>query len=255
MDHGRVRELRLARPPVNALNLPLIEALRTQLRTAIGAKCGAVVLSGTAGKFSGGLDLPELLTLDRATLAELWRQFFGLMKDIATAPIPVVAALTGHSPAGGTVLAIFTDYRVMAEGPYKLGLNEVQVGLPVPAVLVQTLAYVVGPRQAARLAVSGLLLGPAEALAVGLVDEVVPLERVVPRAVEWSQDLLTRPPEAMAETRRLARRPLLEAFDTLDNAAMDEILEAWSRPEAQATLRAIAAKLGKTGGGKSGDKA
>src|SRR5439155_13782368 len=123
----------------------------------------------------------------------------------AEAPIPVVAALTGHSPAGGTVLAVFADYRIMAEGPYKLGLNEVQVGLPVPEVLVRGLQYLVGTRQAARLAVGGLLLDPAEALKVGLVDELAPAEQVAARAIAWAADLLTRPPTAMAATRKLAR--------------------------------------------------
>src|SRR6185369_6579469 len=108
--------------------------------------------SGALGKFSGGLDLLELLQLAEPQLKEMWRDFFGLMRDIAALPIPTVAAMTGHSPAGGTVIALFADYRIMAEGAYKLGLNEVQVGLSVPEVLVRALAYVVGPRQAARLA-------------------------------------------------------------------------------------------------------
>jgi Delta3-Delta2-enoyl-CoA isomerase len=178
-------------------------------------------------------------------LRQMWRDFFGLMADLAASPIPTVAALTGHSPAGGTVLALFTDYRIMAEGAYKRGLNEVQVGLPVPEVLVRSLAYLVGARQAARLAVGGLLLDPTEALRVGLVDEISPADEVVPRAIVWATDLLTRPPQAMAATRRLARQPLVDAFASLGDKAMDEIMTAWSAPEAQATLSAIAARLGK----------
>jgi enoyl-CoA hydratase/carnithine racemase len=246
IEHERVRELRLNRPPVNALNPALIAALRAALADAVAANCGAVVLSGGPGRFSGGLDLPELLTLAPPALRELWRDFFGLLRDIAALPIPIVAALTGHSPAGGTVLAVFTDYRIMAEGPYKLGLNEVQVGLPVPEVLVKALAYLVGPRQAARLAVGGLLLDPAQALRVGLVDEVLPVDEVVWSATAWAADLLTRPPQAMAATRRLARQPLVAAFDSMGDDALDTIVAAWSAPEAQATLQAIAAKLGKS---------
>jgi enoyl-CoA hydratase/carnithine racemase len=246
VDHARVRELRLARPPANALNPALIAALREGLAEALGAGAGAVVLSGAPGRFSGGLDLPELLRLTPPQLLDLWKSFFGLMRDIATAPIPVVAALTGHSPAGGTVLAVFTDYRVLAEGPFRLGLNEVQVGLPVPEVLLRALTFVVGERTAARLAVGGLLLGPEEALRVGLVDELAPVAEVVPRAVAWAAELLTRPPQAMAATRRLARRPLAEAFERFDNTAMDDVVAGWSSREAQATLHAIAARLGKS---------
>jgi 3,2-trans-enoyl-CoA isomerase len=245
LDHDRVRELRLARPPVNALNPGLIAALRAALTEAVAAGRGAVVLSGSPGKFSGGLDLPELLKLPEASLREMWRDFFALMRDLAASPIPTVAALTGHSPAGGTVLAIFTDYRIMAEGAYKLGLNEVQVGLPVPEVLVRSLGYVVGPRQAARLASGGLLLDPGEALRVGLVDATAPVEEVVPRALAWAADLLTRPPQAMASTRRLARQPLVDAFESLGERSLDQIMAAWQAPEAQNTLGAIAARLGK----------
>lgn len=246
IEHERVRELRLNRPPVNALNPALIAALRGALADAVAANCGAVVLSGAPGRFSGGLDLPELLALPGPELRELWRSFFGLLHDLAALPIPIVAALTGHSPAGGTVLAVFTDYRIMAEGPYKLGLNEVQVGLPVPQVLMTALTYLVGPRQAARLAVGGLLLDPAEALKVGLVDEVLPVDEVVWSATAWAADLLTRPPQAMAATRKLARQPLVDGFVAVDDAALDTIVGAWTAPEAQATLQAIAAKLGKS---------
>jgi enoyl-CoA hydratase/carnithine racemase len=246
IDHDRVRELRLARPPVNALNHPLMTALRAALADAVAAGRGAVVLSGAPGRFSGGLDLPDLLQLAPGPLREMWRDFFGLMRDIAASPIPTVAAMTGHSPAGGTVLAVFTDYRIMAEGAYKLGLNEVQVGLPVPEVLVRALAYVVGPRQAALLAAGGLLLDPGEALKVGLVDETAPADEVVPRAIAWAADLLTRPPQAMAATRRLARQALVDAFETLGDRSLDQIVAGWTAPEAQATLGAIAARLGKS---------
>jgi enoyl-CoA hydratase/carnithine racemase len=246
IDHGAVRELRLARPPVNALDPALMSALRGALAAAVQERREAVVLSGAPGRFSGGLDVPALLKLDREGIRAAWTEFFGLMRDIATSDIPTVAALTGHSPAGGTVLALFTDFRVMAEGPFMVGLNEVQVGLAVPAVLLQALTYVVGSRQAERLAVGGLLMGPAEALRCGLVDQLASVEEVIPRAVAWAQELLTRPRAAMLATRRLARRPLARAFDELDARALDAIVDQWFAPEPQATLRALAARLKKT---------
>lgn len=243
IEHDRVRELRLARPPANALNPALIDRLRAALKEAVAAGRGAVVLSGAPKLFSGGLDVPELMALPPPALRTMWQEFFGLMRDIAALPIPVVAALTGHSPAGGTVLAIFADYRILAEGAFRLGLNEVQVGLPVPPMLVRTLQYTVGERQAARLAVGGLLLESAEALRVGLVDELAPVEQVVPRAVAWATELLNRPPQAMLATRRLARQPLVDAFATFDDKAIDDIVAAWSGAEAQATLKGIVARL------------
>src|SRR5258708_276928 len=130
IEHGAVRELRLDRPPVNALSPELIVALRQAIQAAPGEGPGALILSGAPGRFSGGLDVPLLLTLDRPAMAALWRDFYALLGAIAASPIPIAAAITGPAPAGGTVLALFCDWRVMAEGDYKIGFNEVQVGLP-----------------------------------------------------------------------------------------------------------------------------
>jgi enoyl-CoA hydratase/carnithine racemase len=245
LDHGTIRELRLARPPVNALDPGLIAALRAALAKATAEGREAVVLSGGAGRFSAGLDVPALLKLDRGGISALWTDFFGLLRDLASFPVPVVAALTGHSPAGGTVLAVFADRRIFAEGPFLMGLNEVQVGLPVPYVLLRALTYIVGEREGARLAVGGLLVGPEEALDIGLVDEVVPPEQVVARALEWARDQLDTPRTAMLGTRRLARQPLIDAFRTIDAAAIDALVEHWFSPEAQATLKALVARLKK----------
>lgn len=84
----------------------------------------------------------------------------------------------------------------MAQGEYKLGLNEVQVGIPLPPVIVSALKRLVGARHAERLAVSGALLSPQEALDIGLVDEVASVEQVVPRAQEWCLRMLALPSEA-----------------------------------------------------------
>jgi enoyl-CoA hydratase/carnithine racemase len=243
VDHGPVRELRLARPPVNALDPGLIAALRRGLAQAVTGGREAVILSGAPGRFSAGLDVPALLKLDREGIRAAWTDFFGLLRDLATFPAPVVAALTGHSPAGGTVLAIWADRRVFAAGPFTMGLNEVQVGLPVPPVLLRALTYVVGEREAARLAVGGLLVGPDEALRIGLADEVAPPDDVVPRALAWTQRQLANPRTAMLATRRAAREPLADAFNNFGAAEIDAIVDQWFAPEAQATLKALVARL------------
>jgi 3,2-trans-enoyl-CoA isomerase len=246
VDHESIRELRLARPPVNALDPALMGALRGALAEAVASGREAVILSGSPGLFSAGLDVPALLKLDRASILGAWTTFFALLRDLATCPVPTVAALTGHSPAGGTVLALFADHRVLAEGPYRVGLNEVQVGLPVPVVLLRALVYLVGERQAARLAVGGLLLGGEEALRVGLVDELVPVDEVVPRALAWTREVLARPRVAMTTTRLRVRRPLAAAFDSVGPVELAEIVDQWFSPETQATMNALVARLKKT---------
>jgi enoyl-CoA hydratase/carnithine racemase len=242
-DHGRVRELSLSRGPVNALDPALMQALRSGLREAREAGCRAIVISGRPGCFTAGLDVPELLRLDRVAIRRAWEEFFGLLGDVATSEIPIAAALTGHSPAGGAVLSICADYRVLADGPYLIGLNEVEVGLPVPPVIYRVLAHVVGERTAERLAVSGALLGPAEALRCGLVDELAPVAEVVPRALAWLEGVLGRAADAVAATRRQARQPLFDAFATVDGALIEKMLDVWFSPETQAATRALVARL------------
>jgi Delta3-Delta2-enoyl-CoA isomerase len=243
IDHGAVRELRLARPPANALSPELMAVLEQAVAAAPQEGIRALVLSGTPGMYSGGLDVPLLLELDRPALAEAWRALYTLMRAIAASALPVAAAITGHATAGGTVLPLFCDYRVCAEGGWKIGLNEVQVGLPLPPVIHAALRRLVGARNAERLAVGGLLIPPAEAVGLGLVDELTPAERVAERAVEWCQGLLALPPEAMSRTRRQARADLVALFDRVFAGELDQVVANWWSDEAQSVLRALVERL------------
>ena len=245
LNHGPVRELRLNRPPVNALTIELIANLREAIENAPQDGVTAIVLSGAPGRFSGGLDVPILLGLGREQIQKLWQELYGLLRAIATSPIPVVAAITGHAPAGGTVLSLFCDWRIMAEGDFKIGLNEVQVGIPLPPIILAGLRRLVGSRQAERLAVSGALISPAEALQVGLVDELAPVEHVIDRATAWCSGMLALPPHAMTTTRQAARKDLRVLFASNLDPELDSVLAGWFHPEAQSTLRAIVAQLGK----------
>jgi len=241
--HAEVHELRLARPPVNALDPALIRALTAAIDAAPAAGARALVLSGATGMFSAGLDVPALLALDRMGIRRFWDDFFGVMRAIARSSVPVATAITGHSPAGGAVLAIFSDYRVMAEGDFRVGLNEVQVGLPVPGVVAGAFERLVGPRHAEQLLVSGALIGPAEALSCGLVDRVVAIDRVVPVALEWAHGIAALPPEACAATRRTVRAELMESFHNVDATLFEYMTDVWFGCETQAAMQALVQRL------------
>lgn len=246
--HEAIVELRLARPPVNALDPQLIHQMRTAIESAPALGARGIVLSGKTGMFSAGLDVPVLLQLGRKELIAFFTEFFGLCGAIATSAIPVVAAITGHSPAGGAVMAIFCDYRVMARNsdstkPFRIGLNEVQVGLSVPVPIQAGLQRLVGAYRAERLMVSGSMIDSEQALAIGFVDELADTERVVSRALEWLRELMKLPPLAMLGTRQLARRDLAAVFDNPSNFALDEFADSWFGSETQASLKALVAKL------------
>ena len=245
IEHGDVRELRMTRPPVNALSPELLREISAGVAEAPGAGVRGLVLSGANGIFTGGLDVPLLLTFDEERMTDALEAFFAAMAALATSEIPVAAAITGHSPAGGAVLTLFCDWRVMAEGPFTIGLNEVQIGLPMPSAIAEALARLVGRRLAETMCVGGRLLTPEEALSVGLVDRLVAPERVVPEAVAYCEELSRLPGRALRETRRTVRRDLVEIIEGARAADVREMTREWFRPEVQAPLKALAARLGK----------
>jgi enoyl-CoA hydratase/carnithine racemase len=226
------------------LHHPLVQELKAAIESVPQQGAKALVLSGTAGMYSAGLDVPYLLGLDRAGMERFWQDFFAMLRSVALSPIPVAAAITGHSPAGGAVIDIFCDTRIAAQGKFKIGLNEVQVGLPVPRVILSGLIRLVGQRQAERLAVRGLLVSPDEALAAGLVDQVVAPEDVVPKAIEWCRELLKLPASAMHTTRKALRADYATLFDTQSTATKEEMTAVWFGAETQAALKALVAQLG-----------
>lgn len=245
-DHGPVREIRLARPPVNALSAEFSAAIDAALADAYaagdaGGTVRAVVLSGQPGMFSAGLDVREVMASSdslRALMTGFWR----VQQRIALGPLPVVAALTGHAPAGGTVLAILCDHRVMADGKFRMGLNEVQVGLFPGEIIYRCFERLVGTGRAAGLLPRGAMLTPAEALAAGLVDEVVEPARVVPRAIELAADLAALPPMAYRQTRSMVRADLARLFAASPDAVAMQMADDWVTDETRAKMSAILAR-------------
>jgi 3,2-trans-enoyl-CoA isomerase len=230
---------------VNALNLELLQAVRDAVASAPASGARGIVLSGGPGVFSGGLDVPTLLTLESEGVRETWQAFMGLCETLARSVLPVVAALTGHAPAGGAVLSLFCDYRVMARGPYRIGLNETQVGLVIPEPIQYAFKRAVGARQAERLMVLGAMVESEHALQIGLVDELTDLDHVVTRSVAWLEDLLRLPHNAMIGTRALSRADLIAAVADPQRMDIARFIEGWYEDDTQAALRAMVARIKK----------
>jgi len=245
MIHEDIREgiatIALDRPPANALNAAFTAAIREAHGRACAAGARVVILTGRPGMFSGGLDVPELLPQPRPAIEAFWLEFFRLCRELAASPVPVVAALGGHAPAGGAVLAIHCDYRIAARGNFRIGLNEVAVGLPVPDCIMLAFEHLLGARIAQQLAMTARLVTTEEALGLGLVDELVEPEGLMERAREWSRHLLSLPPLAMNRTRQLARRRLVSLLHPEEDARL--ATELWFSEETQAGMHALVARL------------
>jgi enoyl-CoA hydratase/carnithine racemase len=185
------------------------------------------------------------MTQDRAGLADCWSLFFNAARALARSPVPVAAAIAGHNPAGGCVLALCCDYRVMARGPFRMGLNETQVGLAVPAAIQSLLRRVVGPHRAERLVVAGAMVESEQALAIGMVDALTDAGSGVTLAVNWLEELLTLPSGPMLATRRMARADIIQALDGFTQAELDRFLDGWNSADSQAALRDLMQRLKK----------
>jgi len=249
---GDIVEIKLARPPVNALDPALCNAVRDAVAAAPREGARAIVLSGGDKVFSAGLDVPYLLSLgeDRARLREAWEAFFGACGSLARSPVPVVAAIGGHNPAGGCVLALCCDYRIMARSPdpakaFRIGLNEVAVGLVAPEAVQYLMQRIVGFQRSERLLADGTMLTTDEAHALGIVDEVCELGDAVPRALAWLQKPLKLPRMPLQSTREIARADLVAAITDQRRINLDLFLDYWFTPDTQAGLRALVARLGK----------
>lgn len=244
--HGEVAELHFNNPPANAMSLEFLASLRSAVRALPDSGAKAAFLSGKPGLFSAGLDVPTLIHLDRKGIRELWHRLFGLMWDMIGSPVPLVAAITGHAPAGGCVMSICCDYRIMAsEEKYRIGISEVAVGIPLPRVIHQVMAWLLGGHQADRLCSTGALVSPQEAYRIGLIDQLEPTDQVDQAARTYARMLASLSPLASTETRKIARASLLQAAPLPDEKAVEIAVEQWFHAETQANLKKLMAKLGK----------
>lgn len=244
LNHGRIREIRMTRQPVNALNPELVNLLTRAFNDAF-EDVDAVVLSGLEGIFSAGLDVVELLPLDRESMTKFWSEFFELLETIACSPVPVATAITGHSPAGGAVISLMSDYRVMSRGSFKIGLNETRVGLVLPPLLQNAMSRLVGARIAEKMVVSGTVINPEHASDIGLVDALeTGYEETIHNAVQWCEEMLTLPRHAMLGNRDVSRTYFKQAFACCETKGLEAFINTWFQEEAQTVMKSLVAKLG-----------
>jgi enoyl-CoA hydratase len=220
---GDVAVISLDDGKANALSFDVLDGLDAAL-TQAESSAKAVVINGRDGKFSAGFDL-KVMTGD----ADGARRMLGagalLGLRIYTFPIPVVLGVTGHALAMGGILTTTADYRVGADGPYKLGLNEVAIGMPVPSFGVELCRDRLSPAWFTRCVQHATLCTPAEAVAAGFLDEVVALDAVPERTLAVATQLAeTVHPGPFRMTRETIRGELHEEL----KAGLERDLGAFS---------------------------
>jgi Delta3-Delta2-enoyl-CoA isomerase len=240
----RLAIIALDRGKSNPMNAEMVKELTTLIQSVdADDNIGGLIITGKESFFSAGLDLIEIYDYNEEQTATFWRDFLNLQAKMVSFKKPMVAAISGHSPAGGCVMALCCDYRVMAQGKYIIGLNEIPVGIIVPDSIFNLYAFWLGGRNAYQYLMEGKLLSVDEALQVGLIDEICNPESVIStaerkirtymqfNAATWSQSKLNLRKELIAKA----------SADQTENLSM--MLKQWWAPETRKVLQMIIQNL------------
>ncbi|SRR5690606_8129789 len=233
----------LARGKANALNDELVAELQQALNHAAqDPHARAVVLTSALPRmFSAGFDVREVFAYDTARMRAFSRAFFRVLDTLRCMPRPVVAALTGHTYAAGAAMALLCDIRVMSEGDFGFALNEVNLGVVMPARLVRALASEVPLQTGLSMFLEGHVFKANDAIGAGLVDELVPAGNVAFRAATRARDLGNKPPRAFAAHKRI----LVELTggppytDEELDGMVDEFMDVWEGEESRERRAAL----------------
>ena len=235
-DTGGIRTLRLAHGKVSAIDLELGEALVAELKDAMDPSVKAVILTGSGSSFSAGVDLFRVVKDG----PEYGRRFLPILDAflhaVLTLPKPTIAAINGHAIAGGCILAAACDHRIMTEGNGRIGIPELAVGVPFPALPLQIMAARVADGPLRDLVFTGRTVLIDEAKTMGLIDEKCPSGMLMDRAMEVAERMAAIPAGAFALTKQAFYTPILERAKSLADSNA-RVVEAWLQPDTYETIR------------------
>jgi enoyl-CoA hydratase len=241
--HGEVALVRLAHGKASALDLELCQSLERELERVAASGARALVLTGTGAIFSAGVDLVRVVEGGARYLERFLPAFERAARRLFELELPVVCALNGHAIAGGCVFACAADRRLLAAGRARLAVPELLVGVPFPAIALEIVRRVWPPPLLDGAAFTGRAWSAEEALAHGLVDELVEPAELAERALAAARALGAIPPRSFALTKRMLRRPAQLLLERHEREVGPEMLAAWCDP---AVLAAVGAYVERT---------
>jgi enoyl-CoA hydratase len=244
-----VATLRLDKARGNAIDEALVRDLLDAARE-LGpdpAVKGVLLLSAHAKVFSPGLDLVTLTTLDRAAMERFMLLFAEMVWALYGLAKPVVAGVSGHAVAGGCILALTADHRVLRRGGAQIGLNEVRVGVPLPWSVCELLRASVPPNALGQVALLGRNFADEDALRVGLADELADADGFEDRCRERLAEFVEKDAYSLAATKAALRADVLARMKAHEQAKIGGWLDAWFSESTRARMRETVAALARRG--------
>ena len=230
----------LQRGKVNALNEPMVEELQNSLQELEkDENITSVILTGSEKFFSFGFDVPEFLNYSKSDFIRFLEKFTNFYTYLFLFPKPIVAALNGHTIAGGCMLATACDLRLMVTGKARISLNEITFGAPVPAGSLEMLKYCVGSRNAQSIVYSGAMYSAEEAFELGLVDQVSSEDSLAEDARKIAQELAQKDSSAFRSIKHLLRKPVAEQMIKREKDAILEFVDIWYSEQTWENLKEI----------------
>jgi len=240
----RLATITLDRGRSNPINQQMLTELIACIQDLeLDREVGGLILTGKPGFFSSGIDLIEAYSYNEAQIKTFWTDFMRMQAVLASFKKPMVAAISGHSPAGGCVMAICTDYRVMAEGNYIIGLNEIPVGIIVPESVFKVYSFWLGQRKAYQYLMEGKLMSPVEALDAGLVDEITAAENVLLLAESKARAYMALNRITWSQSKMNLREDLISKLSADQSETLETMLKQWWAPATRKGLEMMIQQL------------
>jgi enoyl-CoA hydratase/carnithine racemase len=240
---GALLVLTLERGKANALNAAMVEGMHGALDEAADQAVRGLVLASISHKvFCAGFDVVEVFAYERPKMTAYMRRFIELLDRLRTLPKPVIAAMSGHAYAGGALMALMADVRIMAEG-FNIAINEVDLGVALPARLIRAMTLAAGRPAMQPLLLGGEAITASRAHAIGLVSEIVPAIDVLPVAMTRARQLADKPAVAFALHKQALDAAGGMPSEAERDAEVEQLLDVWFGKESTRRRAALIERL------------
>jgi len=234
--------VRLHSGVTNPIGRQLIDDLHQTLKT-VKTDFRGMILAGGPKFFSIGLNLPELLSLDRMEMRDFFFRFNRVALELYSLPLPTACVISGHAVAGGNILALTCDYRYMGGGKKLIGLNEIRLGVPIPYLADLMVRQIAGDRAATEMLYRGEFLNATAAKQIGLIDQIFANEDLEKEALKKIAELAALPQPAFATNKANRIERILARYKQHHNEKHETFLDCWFSEETQVLLKKAVEKF------------